>query len=174
MLAASKSRKERLAALRAKKAAAAASGSTRGTANGSASSTSSTSTTSSTGGSAGDVSASRKRQRPSPSSASSAASASQDGARSVKFRNYAPAAETSDAATPALIQPPSEIVGERVAGAVAEAMAPRDPGAPIVIVQKKIDWDLKRDVAPMLDMLEMRTRIAVRELLRQQLAGVAQ
>ena len=157
MLAASKSRKDRLAALRAKKAAAA------GRASGSAGSAAKA-TNSGADSSESDLAASRKRQR---------APASTQPSRTLKFRNYTPGPETSSVAAPVTIHPPSEIVGERVAGAVADAMAPRDPTAPIVIVQKKIDWDLKRDVAPQLDILEKRTRIAIRELLRKQLIGSA-
>ena len=160
-MAASKSRKQRLAALKAKRMASQA-----GTPQ---SNEVATATRTGSGGGGVDSTDSRKRQRPGPSD-------NPEPTRSVKFRNYAPTTTDTEKAVvrPAPIQPPSEAVGDRVAGAVAEATAPRDPSEPIKIVQKKIDWDLKRDVAPQLDILEKRTRIAIRELLRQQLVNAAQ
>ena len=65
--------------------------------------------------------------------------------------------------------PPSVSASVKVSEAVAVAGAPRDPTAPIVVVQKKIDWDLKRDIEPQLKIIERRTRIAIKELLKQQM-----
>jgi coiled-coil domain-containing protein 12 len=93
--------------------------------------------------------------------------------KNIKFRNYDPGtrlkAQKLDHA-----QPPSIAASAKVSEAVAIAGAPRNPDAPIVVVQKKIDWDLKRDIEPQLKILERRTRIAVRELLKQQMQGGAQ
>ena len=159
MIAASKLRKERLAALRAKKAAANG-GQLSGKKNLSRALSGSPDDT------AGRGPASRKRQRLADSSSSSP--------RLVKFRNYVPKSKPVSAKETSSIEPPSETLSKRVAGAVAAATNPRDAAAPIVIVQKKIDWDLKRDVAPQLNILETRTQIAIRELLRHQLAKSSQ
>jgi hypothetical protein len=89
----------------------------------------------------------------------------------VKFRNYAPGTIGSKIRKLKHSQPPSAVASAIVSEAVAVAGAPRDPTAPIVVVQKKIDWDLKRDIEPQLRIIERRTRIAIRELLKQQLQG---
>jgi coiled-coil domain-containing protein 12 len=148
------SRKERLAKIRAAKAAK----------DGASSSSSST--------------GSKKRARPQdtpPSSTNTDTNHPTEPTdnKNIKFRNYDPGtrlkAQKLDHA-----QPPSIAASAKVSEAVAIAGAPRNPDAPIVVVQKKIDWDLKRDIEPQLKILERRTRSAVRELLKQQMQGGAQ
>ena len=144
------SRKERLAKIRAAKAAK-------------------------DGASSSSSTGSKKRARPQdtpPSSTNTDTNHPTDN-KNIKFRNYDPGtrlkAQKLDHA-----QPPSIAASAKVSEAVAIAGAPRNPDAPIVVVQKKIDWDLKRDIEPQLKILERRTRIAVRELLKQQMQGGAQ
>jgi len=86
----------------------------------------------------------------------------------IKFRNYDPVTKLK-AQKLEHANPPSVSASVKVSEAVAVAGAPRDPTAPIVVVQKKIDWDLKRDIEPQLKIIERRTRIAIRELLKQQM-----
>ena len=141
------SRKERLAKIRAAKAAK----------DGTSSSSSSSS--------------SKKRSRPTPETTATTTTTTTTSGADLKFRNYDPGtrlkAQKLDHA-----QPPSVVASVKVSEAVAIAGAPRNPDAPIVVVQKKIDWDLKRDIEPQLKIIERRTRIAVRELLkREQMQG---
>ena len=94
-----------------------------------------------------------------------------DTKQTLQFRNYEPGTGSSKARRLDRGLPPSVAASAQVSEAVAVAGAPRNPDAPIIIVQKKIDWDLKRDIAPQLKTLERRTRIAIREVLKQQLQG---
>ena len=144
------SRKERLAKIRAAKLAKDG---------GSASSSSSTSSINS-----------KKRQRPTDDDIN-LADQSTTNKDSVKFRNYDPATGSQKTRRLDNHQPPSVAAELKVSNAVAVAAAPRDQSAPIVVVQKKIDWDLKRDIEPQLKIIERRTRIAIREILKQQLQG---
>ena len=88
----------------------------------------------------------------------------------ITFRNYAPSAPKLKRGHKDVDDPPSVTAGGKVDAALSQATEPRDPEEPLVVRQKKIDWDLKRDIQPQMDILERRTRIATRELLRRQLA----
>jgi len=113
----------------------------------------------------------KKRSRNDVDDADDAQTFSTTTSSKVQFRNYAPGTVGSKMRKLKQSQPPSAVANAIVSEAVAVAGAPRDPTAPIVVVQKKIDWDLKRDIEPQLKIIERRTRIAIRELLKKQLQG---
>ena len=52
------------------------------------------------------------------------------------------------------------------------SLAHQDPDAPVAIVPKKANWDLKRDLAPKTARLERLTQRAIAEILRERVAGI--
>ena len=98
----------------------------------------------------------------------------------LKFRNYAPVTEEVNASANLLAksEPPS------IENAVeATIQAQKDNGEADItklestdllnLAPQKVDWDLKRDLAPKLAKLERRTQRAIAELVRDRLAKEA-
>ena len=167
-------RKERLARLRARKAAKDSRPGAGDSAK-DADASAGASTAASSPGRAGEATGpetgapSRKRVRAALEETSSSSPTRRAGA-TITFRNYAPSGPILQRGHRGADDPPSTTAGEKVDAALSQATEPRDPEEPLVVRQKKIDWDLKRDIQPQMDILERRTRIATRELLRRQLA----
>jgi len=86
----------------------------------------------------------------------------------LRFRNYVP----RDAALSQLVVPatlPPSIGG---GGEAAPAPLPA-PDAPILLVPKRANWDLKRDIAPKLESLERMTQRAIAELVQSKVEAAA-
>jgi len=72
-----------------------------------------------------------------------------------------------------LVLPDAEI--EEVADKVKEELDNENKGVELDkldfsnLAPRKVDWDLKRDIAPKLDKLEKRTQKAIAELIRERL-----
>jgi len=85
------------------------------------------------------------------------------------FRSYKPA----DESLKDLVLPDAEI--EEVADKVKEELDNENKGVELDkldfsnLAPRKVDWDLKRDIAPKLDKLEKRTQKAIAELIRERL-----
>ena len=107
--------------------------------------------------------------------------------KSVAFRNYAPKDVTlratereegdkDEAEEPASKKQRTESTKSALQQALEEAKqeAPATSGGDIEeSAPKKINWDLKRDIAPKLEKLEKRTQRAIVELLKERLESEA-
>jgi len=87
----------------------------------------------------------------------------------LRFRNYAPRDAALAQHVAPLPVPSSEAADLASAAAAASAPAPAD--APVLIVPKKANWDLKRDLAPKLERLSKLTQRAIGELVAARAAG---
>ena len=89
----------------------------------------------------------------------------------LRFRNYLPNDATlRESAEPA--QPlPTAQAADAAAKAAAQLAAPSD--APLTIVPKRLNWDLKRDLAPKLARLDRDTQRAIAEILRDRVAAAS-
>jgi hypothetical protein len=89
----------------------------------------------------------------------------------LKFRNYAPR-DAALAAHAAPLTAPSALATESTAATILAAPTPSD--APVLIVPKKANWDLKRDLAPKLERLSKMTQRAIGEIVAARaVAGAA-
>lgn len=88
----------------------------------------------------------------------------------IRFRNYVPTTETlKDSIVPEPEQPSIEVAVEQqqaeIVIADSERRAAEDTTNKDVdllnLAPQKIDWDLKRDIAPKLEKLERRTKRAI-------------
>ena len=84
----------------------------------------------------------------------------------LRFRNYVPrdAALAQHVVAPALPAAPPDAAGD--------APLPL-PDAPVLLVPKRANWDLKRDLAPKLESLERMTQRAIAELVQSKVAAAA-
>jgi hypothetical protein len=91
----------------------------------------------------------------------------------IKFRNYAPRdAALASLAAPLPAAPSAQAADVAAAASDAAAAAPA-PDAPVLIVPKKPNWDLKRDLAPKLELLSKLTQRAIGQIVREQAAAAA-
>ena len=88
----------------------------------------------------------------------------------IKFRNYAPR-DTALAANAAPPLVPS--AADAAAAAAAVPAAPEPSDAPVLLVAQKANWDLKRDLAPKLELLAKMTQRAIGEVVAARAAGAA-
>eukprot|EP00041_Stephanoeca_diplocostata_P007894 m.113460 g.113460 ORF g.113460 m.113460 type:complete len:114 (-) comp17084_c1_seq2:344-685(-) len=92
----------------------------------------------------------------------------------LKFRNYAPSSDdlkTSVVPEEALPDISTEVtsVQKQLAEEAEERGAAPSDGNDVDLLNlapQKIDWDLKRDIAPKLEKLERRTQRAIAEIIR--------
>lgn len=104
--------------------------------------------------------------------------AENDGKVVIKFRNYQPAGEElKESVIPeaqhATIDDEVAVAQAKLATEAKERLAGDGDGEVdlLNLAPQKIDWDLKRDIAPKLDKLERRTQRAIAELIRERLAA---
>jgi len=85
----------------------------------------------------------------------------------LRFRNYAPRdASLAESAEPLT-------VSSLAALPVPPPLQPLAEDAPVLLVPKKANWDLKRDLAPKTERLESMTQRAIAELVREKCAGAS-
>ena len=87
----------------------------------------------------------------------------------LRFRNYAP----RDAALAQHAAPPPPLPTALAPTAPGADPALPSPGAPVLLVPKRANWDLKRDLAPKLEALERMTQRAIAELVQSRVAAAA-
>ena len=87
----------------------------------------------------------------------------------LRFRNYAP----RDAALAQHAAPPPPLPSALAPTAPGADPALPSPGAPVLLVPKRANWDLKRDLAPKLEALERMTQRAIAELVHSKVAAAA-
>eukprot|EP00038_Savillea_parva_P001110 m.101470 g.101470 ORF g.101470 m.101470 type:complete len:126 (+) comp10392_c0_seq3:161-538(+) len=115
-----------------------------------------------------DSTQSAKRQKTSDGSS---------GGSVLKFRNYVPSGdELADAVMAPAPEMPS--IDKEVQAAHAKlqeeesAKKGKDEDVDLLnLAPQKIDWDLKRDIAPKLEKLERRTQRAIAEIINERLAS---
>mmetsp|Transcript_885 Transcript_885/g.2625 ORF Transcript_885/g.2625 Transcript_885/m.2625 type:complete len:140 (-) Transcript_885:127-546(-) len=113
-----------------------------------------------------------------PGAAAAPASAGSGGVK-LKFRNYVPSGdELADKVLALSDETPSideavKLAQEKMAVETVErtGSAPDDDVDLLNLAPQKIDWDLKRDIAPKLEKLERRTQRAIAELINERLAA---
>lgn len=68
--------------------------------------------------------------------------------------------------------PSADVVAQReIQETNAKLIAEQEVDAPVTIVPKKPNWDLKRDLAPKLERLQKRTQHAIAEIVRERIAS---
>jgi len=82
----------------------------------------------------------------------------------LRFRNYAPR-DTSLAER-------VDLVTNSLAPAPVVALTPLNEDTPVLLIPKKANWDLKRDMAPKFERLESLTQRAIAELVREKFSAV--
>ena len=85
----------------------------------------------------------------------------------LRFRNYVP----RDAALAQHVVAP--VLPAAPAAASGDAAPLPEPDAPVLLVPKRANWDLKRDIAPKLESLERMTQRAIAELVQSKVAAAA-
>jgi hypothetical protein len=87
----------------------------------------------------------------------------------LRFRNYVP----RDAALAQHVVAPVLPAAPAAAAAGGDAAPLPEPDAPVLLVPKRANWDLKRDIAPKLESLERMTQRAIAELVQSKVAAAA-